>query len=131
VYSLESVDFSGRSETYGPISLQVPEEGEGESPEVPPIYGLHNNYPNPFNPDTTIEFIPEYAGHVVVNIYNVKGQLVKNIFDGKISEIQVGDVFKYIWDGTDIKKRPTGTGIYFCKYKSQTKNQMIKMLLIK
>ncbi|MCG3224003.1 MAG: hypothetical protein H7647_06020, partial [Candidatus Heimdallarchaeota archaeon] len=44
-------------ETYGPISLLIPEEGDDpESPDLPKMYGLHQNYPNPFNPETVINF---------------------------------------------------------------------------
>ena len=58
-YWLESVDYSGESEIYGPISLTIPENEwqNPNSPEIPKPYGLHQNYPNPFNPNTEISFM--------------------------------------------------------------------------
>ncbi len=51
------------------------------SPEdiLPSMTKLEGNYPNPFNPTTTIKFATKESGHVAIDIYNVKGQKVKNV----------------------------------------------------
>jgi len=130
-YLLENVDFSGSSEQYGPISIRIPAEGEGESPEVPVVYGLHNNYPNPFNPDTKISFIPEQEGKVTINIMNIKGQKIKTLFSGNIEADEIGVLQSLIWDGTNNLGKTVSSGIYFYQYESPLKIQTKKMLLIK
>lgn len=129
-YTLESVDFGGYSESYGPIKLKIP-DSETPHPDIPPVYGLHSNYPNPFNPDTRIEFVPEAAGKIDIKIINIKGQIVKTLFSENIAESQVGKNITCIWDGTDNNKKQTSSGIYFCSYNSTARNQIMKMVLIK
>jgi len=67
-----------------------------------------SNYPNPFNPTTNIEFsIPE-QGLVEINIYDIKGRLVKKL----ISKILEGGEYEAIWDGRNKDNRSCSTGIY-------------------
>ncbi|NQV18726.1 MAG: hypothetical protein HQ534_09315, partial [Armatimonadetes bacterium] len=81
-YWLESVDYSGESEIYGPISLTIPEDEwqNPNSPEIPKPYGLHQNYPNPFNPSTEISFMMKENCIAELSIYNIKGQKIKILF---------------------------------------------------
>ncbi|MCF7913216.1 MAG: T9SS type A sorting domain-containing protein [Candidatus Cloacimonetes bacterium] len=130
-YMLENVDFSGSSEQYGPISIQIPAEEQGGSPEVPIVYGLHNNYPNPFNPDTKICFVPDQVGKVNLYIFNIKGQKIKTIFTGNIAETQIGELQSFIWDGTNDLGKNVSSGIYFYQYESPSNSQTKKMLLVK
>ena len=69
------------------------------------------SYPNPFNPSTTIEFNCLEAGNVKTTIYNLKGQVVKNLLDSKL---EVG-LHKVIWNGQDMNNNPVSSGIYFYK----------------
>jgi hypothetical protein len=130
-YMLENVDFSGSSAQYGPISIRVPAEGQGGSPEVPIVYGLHHNYPNPFNPDTKISFVPDQEGEVNLYIFNIKGQKIKTIFRGNIAESQIGIMQSFIWDGTNDLGKTVSSGVYFYQYESISKTQTKKMLLVK
>ncbi|MDP8211514.1 MAG: T9SS type A sorting domain-containing protein [Candidatus Stygibacter australis] len=130
-YLLENVDYTGSSENYGPISIMIPVDDGGQSPEVPIIYGLYNNYPNPFNPDTKICFVPDQTGKVNLNIFNVKGQKIKTLFSGTIAEAQIGVLQSYFWDGTNEQGRNVSSGIYFYRYESPLKTQTKKMLMIK
>lgn len=85
------------------------------------------NYPNPFNPQTTISYQMPEKGHVSIQVYNVKGQLVSTIFD---DEVNAGP-HSIIWDGLDAGGKSAATGIYF--YKITTTNESIvnKMVLLK
>jgi len=130
-YTLESVDFSGSTESYGPITIAIPEEGDGESPEIPILYGLHNNFPNPFNPDTKISFIPEFEGKVTIDILNIKGQKIKTLVNVTIARDKIGTLQSYIWDGTNNQGRYVSSGVYFYRYESSHKKQIKKMILIK
>lgn len=130
-YQLESVDYLGNTEQYGPISIMIPEDNGGQSPEVPIVYGLHTNYPNPFNPETKICYIPQEEGYIELDIVNIKGQKVKTLCNDYIASDQVGKLQSHIWDGKNELGRYVSSGIYFYQYKSNTRNQIRKMLLIK
>ncbi|HPR18605.1 MAG TPA: T9SS type A sorting domain-containing protein, partial [Candidatus Cloacimonadota bacterium] len=86
------------------------------------------NYPNPFNPSTTIQFettnLHEFAQ---IKIYNIKGQKVKQLVSDQLSAGQ----HSIVWDGTDDNNKPVGSGIYFYKLKAGKINKTRKMLLIK
>ena len=87
-----------------------------------------SNYPNPFNPSTTISFSVKDARKARVDIYNVRGQKVYS-FDNIEMKQNSGQV---VWNGTDHNNKTVGTGVYF--YKITTDNKSIltkKMVLIK
>ena len=86
-----------------------------------------NNYPNPFNPDTKIEFSVPKKGDVSLKIYNIKGQLVRTLVDEKL------DAGKHsvIWWGKSDKGKDVGTGIYFYKIKAGDNTEIKRMLLLK
>lgn len=89
---------------------------------------LHNNYPNPFNPETTISFsIPEDS-KVNLSIYNIKGQKVKTLINAEL-EKGLHDV---IWNSKDNSGKTVASGVYFYKFdvNGKTKN-LKKMLLLK
>ncbi|MCF7919243.1 MAG: T9SS type A sorting domain-containing protein [Candidatus Cloacimonetes bacterium] len=84
-------------------------------------------YPDPFNPETAIEYsLPEY-GNVCIDIYNIKGQKVKNL----LSSEKPAGLHKVIWNGTDDSGRRSASGMYF--YVLIYNEQIIreKMLMIK
>ena len=89
-----------------------------------------NNYPNPFNPTTTISFnlTTEYTESTEIVIYNLKGQKIKQL---EISNLELG-VNEAVWNGTDQTGKPVSSGIYFYKLVSDGKNiASKKMLLLK
>jgi hypothetical protein len=85
------------------------------------------NYPNPFNPETTISFNLAEAGQVNVEIFNTKGQKVKTITN---QELAAGH-HSVVWNGTDNKNDQVGTGIYFYRVKQNDNSVTNKMMLIK
>ena len=97
-------------------------------------FGLHtSNYPNPFNPETTIQFRIDYLGvnissiPVQVDIFNIKGQKVKSL----VSEHYPAGNHSVIWNGTDDMGKDAGSGVYFYRVKAGEFNETKKMLLIK
>ena len=77
---------------------------------IPIINKLYGNYPNPFNPETTIRFTAEDAENAEIIIYNIKGQKIKTfhvILSGVEGQSSI------IWDGTDENNKPVSSGIYF------------------
>ena len=130
-YWLESVDYSGESEIYGPISLTIPENGweNPNSPEIPKPYGLHQNYPNPFNPSTEISFMMKESCFAELSIYNVKGEKIKTIFTNE--SIPRDELKIYNWNGKDESSKEVSTGVYYYKLRTTKGNFVRKMILMK
>ena len=86
-----------------------------------------SNYPNPFNPTTTISFNLTKSQKVKLNIYNIKGQLVKNILN---ETIEKGN-HQIKWNGKDSQNKSVGSGVYFIQLETSIKNVFRKTLLLK
>ena len=95
------------------------------------------NYPNPFNPETTIRFsTTEHTENTELIIYNIKGQKVK-ILDilecgNRVTAASTRLMHSITWDGTDESNQPVSSGIYF--YQLKVGNKFVKtkpMLLLK
>ncbi|MDP8200717.1 MAG: T9SS type A sorting domain-containing protein [Candidatus Tenebribacter burtonii] len=128
-YWIESVSYSGETESFGPISLTIPLDGSNSgTPNTSDIYGLYQNYPNPFNPSTLISFALEEDSDVELIIYNVKGEKIKSIFNDHIYTDQVNSV---VWDGKDASGKDVASGVYFYKLITDTNEYNKKMLLVK
>jgi len=87
-----------------------------------------NNYPNPFNPTTTISFslTTEVTENTELVIYNLKGQKVKQLISDQLSEGK----HSVAWNGTDENNKPVASGIYFYKLKISSKTEAIKKCLL-
>jgi hypothetical protein len=88
---------------------------------------LISNYPNPFNPSTTIQFKLAEESEVSMEIYNIKGQKVKTL----TNEFLLIGKHERIWDGKDENKQSVSSGIYFCKLRSSKYSAYRKMILLK
>ena len=88
---------------------------------------LYSNYPNPFNPLTTIKFDLDRAGFVSLKIFNVLGQEVRVLLRKKME----AGAYQFDWDGKNDRGRALSSGIYI--YRLQTENSSLsrKMLLLK
>ena len=85
------------------------------------------NYPNPFNPITTIEFSIQNESIVELSIFNVKGQMVKTLIN---ESLNIG-AYSVIWDGKNESGESVCSGIYFYQIKTQTETITKRMLLLK
>jgi hypothetical protein len=108
-------------------SVPEDETDKTESPVVKPLTKLHANYPNPFNPSTTISFNNAAAGNVKIDIYNIKGQKVKSLVNDYFSS----GLHKVEWNGTDEQQKQVGSGVYFYKMKAENFSDTRKMILMK
>lgn len=94
---------------------------------VPVTTQLKANYPNPFNPETTISFALQQPGDVTIEIFNIKGQKVATIVDGYYET----GTHKVVWDSRTDRNREAGSGIYFYRMKSGDYSATKKMILMK
>jgi len=90
-------------------------------------FALYQNFPNPFNPSTTIQYTLDKGARVMVSVYNQLGQKIRTLYGG----YQGAGEYALIWDGTDDKRDPVSSGIYF--YRLETGHGIFqkKMLLIR
>ncbi|MCK4655272.1 MAG: T9SS type A sorting domain-containing protein, partial [Candidatus Cloacimonetes bacterium] len=85
------------------------------------------NYPNPFNPQTTIQYSILQESKVELNIYNIKGQKVKQLINDQLSAGQ----HLVVWDGMDTNDKQVSSGIYFYKLEAGDYQKVRKMVLVK
>ena len=102
--------------------------GSENGEDVIPITAteLLGNYPNPFNPETTLSFALKTAGRVKLTVYNLKGQVVKDILN---SDLPTG-YHKYIWNGRDQHGKACASGIYYYRMESADYQCVKKMILM-
>jgi hypothetical protein len=95
----------------------------------PPVVAtaLNGNYPNPFNPQTTISYSVKEPGQVKLQIYNIKGQLVRTLVD---SEHAAGH-YKQIFDARDDRDRRLASGVYLIRMQAPGYHKTSKMMLLK
>ncbi len=86
------------------------------------------NYPNPFNPTTTIKYFLPKDSFVNLSIYNIKGQKIKEL----VNEIKSKGNNSVIWNGKDENGNSVSSGVYFYKIKTdQNQESTSRMLLLK
>lgn len=90
-------------------------------------FRLAPNYPNPFNPTTTIEFSLREESHVVMRIYNIRGQLVKEL----VNEIKPVGKHVIIWDTNDYVGKSVASGTYFLSMTAGENHFSQKMTVLK
>lgn len=101
-------------------------EQSGQS--TPSEYILDQNYPNPFNPTTTIRFSIPAQQKVSVEVYDIKGQIVKKLVD---SEVLSAGTFTVEWDGKNIFGNTAASGTYFARLSTNNFMRTIKLNMVK
>jgi uncharacterized protein YdeI (BOF family) len=101
---------------------------------VPTVFELAQNFPNPFNPTTTIQYALPVESRVTVTIYSVLGQEVRTL----VNETQKASYYRVEWDGKNGLGAPVATGIYFYRINAEPSAkggapfvQVKKMLMLK
>ena len=98
-----------------------------EDKNIPTNFVLKNNYPNPFNPTTTIEFSLRQTQNVKFAIYNIMGQRIKTLVDKKYS---AGN-HRIQWNGTNNLGNKISSGVYLGRMESGDFTKTIKLILMK
>ena len=103
-------------------------ESQASKPVVPSLpFGLGENYPNPFNPETQIAYTLSTAGPVKLAIYNILGQRVRIL----VQEIQAAGSYQVVWNGRNDQGAPVASGIYLYRLSSTQEVQVRRLLLLK
>jgi hypothetical protein len=111
------------------------DDGE-ESASLPRVFSLQQNFPNPFNPSTTIRYsIPvdisgdETAEKVAVrlNLYDARGRRIRTLID---REQEPGDYVVH-WDGKDDQNHPVGSGVYLYRLEAGDRILTRKMTIVR
>jgi photosystem II stability/assembly factor-like uncharacterized protein len=100
----------------------LPLDVQQVSSVVPNQFRLNQNFPNPFNPVTKISYSVPKASFIELNVYDISGRLVKNLFSGKHTEGNYE---------VDFNGESLASGIYICRMNSENYTNSIKMILVK
>jgi hypothetical protein len=124
-YRVSAVDIHGNESA---SALVTPENVTGaERPGAPAATYLAQNFPNPFNPTTRIEFGLSAPANLSLRIYDAAGRLVRVLAEGN----RPAGTYAEMWNGKDDGGRAVSTGIYFYKLDAGTFTQTKKMILLK
>jgi hypothetical protein len=120
------VTAPGAQESPDTVHVSLHIEASGLQPlqgnEIPTQFALLPAFPNPFNPITRLTFEIPRAGKVTLNIYNVQGKKVSELYSGWCS----AGIYRATFNGADLP-----SGIYFCRMTAGDFVQTRKMLLVK
>jgi hypothetical protein len=97
------------------------------SATLPLKFVLSQNFPNPFNPVTEVEYSVPYRAYVTIDIYNILGERVKRL----VSETKSAGSYKIEWSGADEAGKSVSTGVYLYRFQAGDVVQTKKMLLLK
>ncbi len=135
-YQLVDVSLNGNRTFHGPIETTPQLSGNElmnvEPGLLPEEFALHQNFPNPFNPGTTIHFeIPALPSNKSIQanlyIYNGLGQLVRKLYQGNIKP----GIYEIYWNGIGDNAMILPNGIYFGFLRVDFYQQSIKMVMMK
>lgn len=117
---------SGLYVVYFP-GAEITTTGINDDEAIPAEFELKANYPNPFNPTTTIEYSLASTAFVQLDIYNISGQKVKTL----ANDTQAAGTYSAEWDGTDNNGNAVSSGAYIYSLSTEGFQQSRKMMLIK
>jgi hypothetical protein len=100
---------------------------QGSESVLPKQFALNQNYPNPFNPETKIKYELPKDSQVLLNIYNLLGQLVITLVDEK----QTAGFKSVIWDGRNRFSKQVSTGLYIYVLKAGDFINSKRMVLLR
>jgi len=128
-FSYKKVSTAWEPITEGDVLIRaIVEPGSPNDDDVTPALVLEaNNYPNPFNPSTTISYIVPNNGMTTLKIYNLKGQVVRTL----VNETREIGSYSATWNGTDDNGQIVSSGMYFYQLSNSGKTITKKMVMTK
>jgi hypothetical protein len=128
-YQIADIEEGTGKETLHPAITIIASKDALQAKEIPEAFALHANYPNPFNPTTTIEFdVPVGTyNYTSLRIYDASGKLVKTLID----EPMDGGKYSVSWHGKDDSGNAVSSGTYYCKMITETYSETRQLVLLK
>ncbi|MBN2010584.1 DUF362 domain-containing protein [candidate division KSB1 bacterium] len=121
-YRLKQIDTDGTF-YYSPVIHVQLVLGLADDPSaIPDIFMLHPNYPNPFNASTTITFDLPNATHVILSVYNIRGENIMELLNNRYD---AGN-YAVTWNAGNIS-----SGIYIIKLQTQNATRLMKCNYVK
>jgi len=102
-------------------------KGSSDNGQVIETFKIFQNYPNPFNLSTTIIYQIPGVSKIKVNIYNINGELIKEL----LNETQNPGEYQLVWDGTDKANKHVASGVYIYSVRSDEQLLSKQMILLK
>jgi len=116
----------GEYHIFTDVPLKTPKTQILEAPSATPTsFGLWQNFPNPFNPNTTITFSIPTGGQTSLVVFNLAGQKIKTLWQGWTMRGE----HAVSWDGLDEKGRQVSSGVYLYRLTTSDRSTTRKMLL--
>ena len=115
---------------FEPIEIYSPTTDVDDNDPIlslPQSYGLEQNFPNPFNPVTTIRYYFPQSEEVTINIYNLNGQLIRNL----VSEKKNAGFHEIVWDARDSEGKILSSGVYLYGIQAGVFTELKKLTLLK
>ena len=109
------------------VTVAAPSAADDDNPAIAYVYNLKQNFPNPFNPTTQIDYSLARKSKVSIAVFNILGQQVNTLVDG---EVEAGPHTVY-WNGDDSRGDAVASGIYFYKMVSDEFVKTHKMVLMR
>ncbi|MBT4283201.1 MAG: T9SS type A sorting domain-containing protein, partial [Candidatus Marinimicrobia bacterium] len=94
---------------------------------IPNDFAIHGNYPNPFNPITTLRFDIDIQSNVSITVFNVIGEEIKTLQNGDLAPGQ----YNVKWNARDNNGKAVPSGMYLYSIQSNGRTLTGKMLLLK
>jgi hypothetical protein len=109
------------------VRIQTSTEKESDVQTVPDGVSLYSYYPNPFNPETQIQYDLQDPVHARLVIYDVLGHEVKVLVD----EVRPAGLHEVLWDGKDRNGLTVTSGVYYCRLTAGDVVQTLRLLLVR
>jgi hypothetical protein len=93
---------------------------------LPKAFGLENNFPNPFNPSTTIPVAVPHTAELAVTIYNILGEEVRTVFQGT----KEAGRYWVTWDGRNDAGRTVASGVYIVRLSAAEGVSVVKKMMM-
>ncbi len=126
-YKIEQVQAAGAKEMSEPISITYMSTHAAENKVNPATFALENNYPNPFNPSTTLTYSLADMGPVRLELYDMHGRHVRTLVD----QHQGAGRYRVNWDGLNAQNQGVANGVYVVILKAGNQRFSQKVTLLR
>lgn len=126
-YWLLNVNMDNSESFYGPVSFVYNANGSSGNQVVPVVQGISKLYPNPFNPNVSIQYGITNDTDVTISVYNSKGQ---RVFVSKPGRKSVG-FHTFVWDGKDTHGTACPSGVYLFSMNAGKRTYTTRATLMK